>query len=566
MIRRTASTRSESQHGNIEQEDTGKARMRSRVKKQRKKSPRGILLAIALVLLVVTFVTASFKFLLRRDSKITPPPPLQTVSFPPSYPKITPNAVSLSKEALDMCTRALWHTVETTTIVLPDGESFIHTGDIDDLWLRDSAAQVHPLLIPVFHKQALIAEDAKLDRIVAGLAKRAARYIRHDPWANAFRIDDSYHFSDAQKKLGRHDLISTWNYELDSGLYYCRMLYFYWKQSPNANNATNSVLKLQSVHEAVHIMVDVWIAEQRHEDDVYPTGPLFDCLNCNKPYRYPGLDRDGKGTPTNSSAGLTWTGFRPSDDECKYGYLVPANMFAVVVLQYVVEMATVVWNDSNLAKKAQTLASDIQRGIEEHAIVTGPDGTRIYAYEVDGLGNYLLMDDANVPSLLSIPYLGYKYDEAIYANTRKFILSPDNPTYRKGTNALTGEIEGYGSPHMESQIKDNIWPMALAVQGLTSDDQEEKVRIVETLVKASAGTGWMHESFSANNPRRFTRSWFCWADSLFGTLYAALAHLPCIGCGSVLYTLTCFFHNHVIMCSRAGIEFDGRLPESRAQV
>jgi meiotically up-regulated gene 157 (Mug157) protein len=147
-------------------------------------------------------------------------------------------------------------------------------------------------------------------------------YIRHDPYANAFRIDDSYKFSEAQNKMGRHDLISTWNYELDSGCYYMRLLYFYWKQSPNSETA-DSVLRLQSVQEAVEIMVKLWMAEQTHEDDNFPTGPLFDCVNCNTPYRYPGLDRNGKGTPTNSSSGLTWTGFRPS--ERRSTTLVPAT-------------------------------------------------------------------------------------------------------------------------------------------------------------------------------------------------------------------------------------------------
>jgi hypothetical protein len=151
--------------------------------------------------------------------------------FPPPYPKITRESKTttessrdLSKEALEMCTRTLWHTLETTTIVLPDGETFVHTGDIDDLWLRDSAAQIHPLMIPVFDNAttSLMAQDAKLDRIVAGLIKRTAMYIRHDPYANAFRIDDSYVFSEKQKRLGRHDLISTWNYELDSAcVSYC---------------------------------------------------------------------------------------------------------------------------------------------------------------------------------------------------------------------------------------------------------------------------------------------------------------------------------------------------------
>lgn len=194
-----------------------------------------------------------------------------------------------------MCARTLFHTLETTTIVLPNRETFIHIGDdLDDLWLRDSAAQIHPLLIPVLPSTdgqqpkfvSLIYNDAKLDRIVAGLIARHAMYIRHDPYANAYWIDDTYVFSPAQKCMGRHDLISTWNYELYSAGYTIRLLYFYWKQSRNPNQA----LENPAVQEAVEIMVDLWIAEQEHELDNFPMGPLFDCLNCGKPYRYLGLE------------------------------------------------------------------------------------------------------------------------------------------------------------------------------------------------------------------------------------------------------------------------------------
>lgn len=324
--------------------------------------------------------------------------------FPPPYPIRHHNNdeashIQLSDEAIDMCTQTLWHTVESTTIVLPDSETFVHTGDIDDLWLRDSAAQVHPLLIPIHgndnNNKALVATDPKLDRIVKGLIKRTAMYIRHDPWANAFRIDDTYVFSEAQKLLGRHDLISTWNYELDSAAYYFRMIYFYYHQAPEP-----SVLELPQVKEAVQIMVALWKAEQRHEVDEYPTGDLFDCQNCNKPYRYPGLLRSGKGSRTNETSGLTWTGFRPSDDECQYGFLVPANMFAVVTLKYMEELATDFWKDSELAESCRKLAQEINQGILDHAIVNHPKYGRIYAYEVDGLGQHNLMDDANVPNLL----------------------------------------------------------------------------------------------------------------------------------------------------------------------
>ena len=430
--------------------------------------------------------------------------------------------VELSDEAIEMCNKALWHTIETTTIVMPNHETFIHTGDIDDLWLRDSAAQIHTLLIPLKHAnggRALIANDPQLDRIVSGLISRTAMYIRHDPYANAFRIDNTYVFSEQQKKLGRHDLISTWNYELDSACYYFRMIYLYWKHSPIGQaNTKRSVLQLKMVEHAVEIMVDLWIAEQTHENDNFPKGPLFDCKNCNKPYRYPSLKRNGKGTPTNSTSGLTWTGFRPSDDECQYHYLIPANMFAAVALDYVVELATNVWENFDLANKARKLAKEINDGINEHGIVNHSKYGKIYAYEVDGLGNHNLMDDANVPSLLSIPYLGYKHDKQIYENTKRFIFSNDNPTYQSGTNPMTGHIEGYGSPHMSGRIKKNIWPMSIAIQGLTTSDINERKRLVELLVKASAGTHWMHESINVASPKDYTRSWFCWADSLFAEL------------------------------------------------
>ena len=128
--------------------------------------------------------------------------PASTIAFPPKFPVMMRNN-TLSTTILEMCERTLWHTLETTTIVLPEGDSFIHTGDINDLWLRDSAAQIHPLLVP-FSKQEppLVASDPRLARVVSGLIQRTAMYIRHDPYANAFRIDDTYKFSPEQIRLG----------------------------------------------------------------------------------------------------------------------------------------------------------------------------------------------------------------------------------------------------------------------------------------------------------------------------------------------------------------------------
>jgi hypothetical protein len=314
-----------------------------------------------------------------------------SVSYPPPFPirhhhqensdrNNVVNDISVSSQALEMCTRSFWHTVASTTVVLPNEETFVFTGDIEFMWLRDSAAQVHPLLLPIFpsnnhhhhhhhhhhaieleqqqpqqhnlpdtnHRVAMIALDPKLDRIVRGLILRTAMYICHDPYANSFHIDNTHVFTDFEKNIGRHDLIATWNYEIDSACYYFRMLYYYYRESsyggiqsimPTTNDLhhvqqlpRHSVLLQPRVKEAVEIMIDLWIAERRHEDDVFPVGPLFDCVNCNKPYRYNELMRDGKGSPTNSSSGLLWTAHRPSDDACMYHYLIPANMFALLHL------------------------------------------------------------------------------------------------------------------------------------------------------------------------------------------------------------------------------------------
>ena len=166
------------------------------------------------------------------------------------------------------------------------------------------------------------------------------------------------------------------------------------------------------------------------------------------------LTRGGKGGATNSSAGLTWSGFRPSDDPCVYGYLVPANMFAVVALGYFAELARTVWGDDSLAERAVRLRGEIDDGIRTHGIVDHEVHGRIYAYEVDGLGRSLLTDDANIPSLLSIPYLGYEYDEEVFANTKRFVLSKSNPMFHYGRHD-GNEYVGIGSPHA-NHIPSNI--------------------------------------------------------------------------------------------------------------
>lgn len=444
----------------------------------------------------------------------------QRINSLPKYPiDHRQSSTQLSEEVIEQCHKALWHTIDTTTFVLPNEESFVITGDIHDLWLRDSAAQIHPLLLPnVYSGKSLVQVDAKLERIVSGLILKTARYIRFDPYANAFRIHNHTNFTDfARETLGRHGYIATWNYELDSACFFMRMIYYFYVNFP-----FHPILKRREVRDAVEIMIDVWIAEQRHEEDVYPNGTLFDCVHCGKPYRYnpDELARDGKGTITAPSVGLTWSGFRPSDDACVYGYLIPANMFAVVVLGYMEIMAEEVWIDEPLMKKAIKLRNEIDDGLKRYGVVDHERYGKIYAYEVDGLGNALFMDDANVPSLLSIPYLGYDYDEEVFANTKQFIFSEYNPWYHTG-NYDGIKYSGIGSPHTHF-IPSSIWPMAIIMEGLISNNATHKLMLVEKLLAASAGKGYMHESFDANNVSEYSRDWFCWPDSLFAELIMSL--------------------------------------------
>jgi meiotically up-regulated gene 157 (Mug157) protein len=208
---------------------------------------------------------------------------------------------------------------------------------------------------------------------------------------------------------------------------------------------------------------------------------------------------------------MVWSGFRPSDDACTYGFLVPANMFAVVSLGQLAEMLREVYREPDAADEADRLAAEIHDGIETHGVVPHPEFGRLYAYEVDGLGNQLLCDDANIPSLLSAPYLGYcADDDPTYLATRAFVLSKGNPYYYAGRHA-----RGIGSPHTYPGW---IWPMALSMQAMTATTDDEVRTCVDTLLRTTGGTGLMHESFDVDDPTRYSRDWFGWANSLFAEL------------------------------------------------
>lgn len=380
------------------------------------------------------------------------------------------------------------NTMETTVEYNEENmDTFIITGDIPAMWLRDSTSQIE-------HYLPFINEHEDLKKLFVGLINRQVFCILHEPYANAFNKT-----ANGQKWDNDITKDSPWvwerKYEIDSLCFPVRLIYKYWKKSNDYSFFNNEIRKV------FYKIIDLWKIEQNHfESSDYS----FQRLNCSPTDT---LTNKGLGDPV-SYTGMTWSGFRPSDDACKYNYLIPSNMFATVVLGYISEIAEVVFKDNELKNISNELRCEIEKGINKYGIIYTEEFGDIYAYEVDGLGNYNLMDDANVPSLLSIPYIEYKdIDDEIYQNTRKFILSKNNPYYYEGSVA-----KGIGSPHTPPEY---IWHISLSMQGLTTKNEKEILDLINTLINSDGNTGYMHEGFHCDDSNKFTREWFAWSNSLF---------------------------------------------------
>ena len=387
------------------------------------------------------------------------------------------------------------NTIETTVTKLSDGGYFVITGDIPAMWLRDSAAQLT-------HYIRYAGEDEQLKEIIKSVIERHAQFVCLDPYSNAFNAVAKSCWTTDETDF-HHELIWERKYEVDSLCASIYLAHSYYTRTLDESIFTENFYKM------IQNIVEVFKKEQNHaEKSSYyfhrPNAPVTDTMPC-----------EGKGNPV-AYTGMTWSGFRPSDDRCLYNYLVPSNMMAVCALKKAAELISVGYNDNKLESECRSLAFDIDEGIKEHAVYEHPKFGKIYAYEVDGLGNMLFMDDANSPSLLAAPYIGYcdKNDE-LYKNTRSFILSHENPWYFEGAVA-----KGVGSPHTGY---DKIWHIALAMQALTSDDYEEIRSCLNMITATHAGTYLMHESFNKDDAEDFTRPWFAWANSLFAELLLRLA-------------------------------------------
>jgi meiotically up-regulated gene 157 (Mug157) protein len=362
--------------------------------------------------------------------------------------------------------QCLLTTIRNDVSYAPDSTAYVITGDIGAMWLRDASAQVRPYLY--------FADDPDVRTLLKGVIAREANDLLVDPYANAFNRD----YKVAEEK-----------FELDSLSYPIWLAWTYWKQT---GDTTPFTLTAKHAYESV---LGVMELERDHQLSHYTNRSL---------------PNGGSGGIVGYT-GMIWTGFRPSDDPAEYGYNIPDNMFAVVALSDLADLESNVWHDDGMRSQAIEVRDGVRTGINDYGIVYTDKYGYIYAYEVDGLGKSVLMDDANVPSLLSIPYLGYEpATSVVYQNTRRFVLSPDNPYYFTGAAA-----SGVGSPHTP---RGYVWPLALVMQGLTTTDATEVSTVVAELHNSDLGDHLLHESFDPNEPARYTRSNFGWPCSLFAEL------------------------------------------------
>ncbi len=396
------------------------------------------------------------------------------------------------------------NTLDTTITFTPNDphnhpDTFVITGDIDAMWLRDSTNQVWPYLP--------FAKDCpKLRALLHGLIRRQATCILRDPYANAFyRTADkiSQWKSDHTTMLpGVHER----KYELDSLASVLRLAAGYYEATHDAAPFDTHFLF------SLRVILDTIQAEQAGTPEQIQPRYSFARTAANVIDSLPG---DGHGNPCRRN-GLSRSPFRPSDDACIFQYLIPANAMAAVNLRRVAALLDACTLAPDLAEQAQTLSDQITAAIHAHAVTTHPNHGQLFAYEINGFGSFHLMDDANTPNLLSLPYHGFcDAADPLYQSTRRFCLSPDNPYFHKGTFAA-----GLGSPHIGLGW---IWPLGLITQALTSTDDAEIATCLQTLLQSNAGTGFMHEAFWQDNPKKFTRNWFAWANTYFGELVLHLA-------------------------------------------
>lgn len=459
-----------------------------------KKTGMGLAALVATPVLSKAQLKTPFKYVSKR-------PPLEKRNFTSKAVEETIARVKpkIKDEKLAwMFENCFPNTLDTTVkFSLKNGrpDTFVITGDIDAMWLRDSSAQVWPYL-------PLTKNDPHLSRLIAGVIHRQTECILIDPYANAFNPkpipDGRWMFDVTRMKPELHER----KWEIDSLCYPVRLAYHYWKITGDTSVFTADWQK------AAKSIIQTFKEQQRKTGN----GPYMFLRVTDR--QLDTLNNVGYGNPVNP-VGLIVSSFRPSDDATTFGFLVPSNLFAVTSLRQIAEISEKTRHDTALSNEALALAQEVEDALRKYAVYNHPSMGKIYAFEVDGFGNQYIMDDANVPSLLALPYLdSVSKDDVVYQNTRKFVWSKNNPYFFEGKAG-----HGIGGPHVGY---DMVWPMSIIMHAMTSQSDAEIREDLKMLRDTDAGTGLMYETFHKDNPDKFTRSWFAWANTLFGELILKL--------------------------------------------
>ena len=375
------------------------------------------------------------------------------------------------------------------------GLTFVYTGDIPAMWLRDSGAQVWPYV-------SLCKEDAHLQAMIAGVIRQQFALICIDPYANAFNQGPTGAGAKDDTGVEQNPWVFERKWEIDSHCYPLRLAHHYWKVTGDTSVFDQTWL------EAVEKILDTLTEQQRKDGD----GPYYFLRVTDR--QLDTKDRRGWGNPV-KPVGLICSAFRPSDDATQFEFLVPSNFFAVSALRQAAEILSEVSARPDMAARCTALATEVAAALQQYAVVQHPVFGPVYAFEVDGFGNAYLMDDANVPSLLSLGYLIPEMaGDPVYQNTRKLVWSEYNPYFWRGKAG-----EGIGGPHIG---KEAIWPMSIMMKAFTAQSDDEVRACLEQLLRTDAGTGFIHESFEKDDARDFTRPWFAWQNTLFGELVLTL--------------------------------------------
>ncbi|KAJ9156677.1 hypothetical protein NKR23_g1473 [Pleurostoma richardsiae] len=450
-----------------------------------------------------TFNSSDVEDLIERMEGVIADPDLYRI-FQNSYPNTLDTAIKWKGVAANNSAEEL---------------TFVITGDINAMWLRDSANQMQSYL-PLLKADNCSDSIASLYR---GVINLQARYLLTSPYCNSFQAPAESSIAPAENSAALSDTVTPpysntsvfeCKYELDSLAAFLQVSAEYYAATGDAAffGRFQWVAAVQAVLNTARAMKT---PTYRADGQVLDSPYTFTRLTTRTTET---LANNGLGSPVANGTGLIRSAFRPSDDSTIFQLFIPANMMFSRYLGAAAEIMVTLGDKApaGLSSQMKCFSASLKNAIIAHGIVTDPNsGKQVYAYEIDGFGSAAVMDDANIPSLLAASFLGFlDASDPVYQDTRAVVLDETgkngNPYFMRGP-----VINSVGGPH---QGPGYAWPMASIVRILTTDDEAEILSVLKEVVSSTDGFGLMHESINTFNQSDWTRQWFSWANGLFGQM------------------------------------------------